>query len=78
MNTKRVGLFGLMAVAMAGLFTPTVASAHERCERRYYAPAPVFFHDRDWREMERREAREREIIRHREWRESRYGYRGYR
>jgi hypothetical protein len=78
MNTKRVGLFGLMAVAMAGFFTPTVASAQERCVRRYYAPAPVFYRDRYWHEREWRAAREREIIRQREWRETHEGYRGYR
>ncbi len=70
MNTKRVGLFGLMAVAMAGLFMPTVASAQERWVRRYHAPAPIVYRDRCWRE--------REIIRRREWREAHYGYRGYR
>jgi len=77
MNKKRVGILGLMVVAMAGLFTPTVASAQERCDyHRCYAPAPVIYHDRYWREHEWRAAREREIIRQREWRTRRsYGYR---
>ncbi len=70
MNTKRVGLFGLMAFALAGLFQPAVASAQERRDHRYYAPV-VIRHDRYI-------AREREIIRRREWRERRFDGRCYR
>lgn len=63
MNTKRVGLLGLMAFALAGLFHPAVASAQERCV--------VVRHDRYI-------ARERQIMRRREWRERHFDGRYYR
>jgi len=73
MNTKRVGLFGLMAFALAGLFHPAVASAQQRCDyHRYYAPVPVVIrHDHYV-------ARERVIIQRREWRERHFDGRCYR
>jgi len=52
-----------MAFALAGLFHPAVASAQERCV--------VIRHDRYI-------ARQREIIRRREWRERHFDGRWYR
>ncbi len=65
MNSKKVGFIGLTTVALASFFTPSVASAHERCVYpRYYAPRVV--------------RHEREIIRRREWRERHFDGRYYR
>ncbi len=64
MKNKRVGIFGLLAFALAALITPAVASAQEPCRdihRNFYAPVPVIYrhdyrHD-DWRERHIRERR---------------------
>ncbi len=78
--TKKVGILGVMAMAMAALLHPTVASAQDRDDyRRGYAP--YGYQAREWRGDDRgrdrdfrrdhewREERERENFRAREWRE---------